>query len=139
MTKKIMPVPTLLYTRIYARNLLSKFWYNWVSLRRGIEIVPLDSLKITDTAMAPWKFLQLKWHRSPVAGSTVPPSAGLLTLLQSANPTLFPSARLILSPQAVPDIHISRRCPTLSPSARPVAFQSARPLLSSSAALIGYH
>jgi len=138
MTKKIMPVPTLLYTRIYARNLLSKFWYNWVSLRRGIEIVPLDSLTITDKAMAPWKFPQLKWNRSPVAGSTVPPSAGL-TLLQSANPTLFPSTHLILSPQAVPDIHIRRRCPTISPSARPVAFQSARLLLSSSAALTGYH
>ena len=30
--------------RIYARVLLSKFWYNWVFLRRGIEIVPSDSL-----------------------------------------------------------------------------------------------
>ena len=96
MTKKVRPLPALSYTRTYARNLLSKFWYNWVFLRRGIEIVPLDSLTMTDTEMAPWKFLHLKWHRLSIAVSTVPPSvdprilpsAGP-TLLHSADPTLF--------------------------------------------------
>ena len=65
-----------------------KFSHNCVFLRRGIEIVPLDILTVTDTEMAPWKTMQLKWHRPPIAGATVPPSV-IPNLLQSADPKLF--------------------------------------------------
>jgi hypothetical protein len=134
MTKKVRPVPTLSYNRVYARTLLSKCSYIWVFLRRCIEIVTLrqshnyrygnDAMKtpvyeVTSTSNS--KHYCSSFRRLYNCAVSRPYSSSVRSYISS-------SARLTVSSAAVLDIPISKTDTTL-------ALQSARPILSLSAPL----